>query len=53
MPKESPEGDIGPGFIVEGGASAFSEISWAHDNIGKNKLARNRLARIIAAWKHR
>lgn len=52
QPIETADGDIGPGFIAEGGASAFSEISWAYDTIGKdNKLARNRLKRVIDFWK--
>ena len=38
-------------FVADGGATALSEISWAHDAArrGDNKLAANRLKRILDA----
>lgn len=38
-------------FVADGGATALSEIAWAHDAArrGDNKLAANRLKRILDA----
>jgi hypothetical protein len=42
-------------FVADGGATALSEISWAHDAAkrGDHKLAANRLKRILDAARDR
>mgnify|MGYP000042998007 CR=1 FL=1 len=59
-PQPEPEAEVTDDkvphtFVADGGATALSEIAWAHDasRRGDHKLAANRLKRILDAVKAR